>query len=75
MNETIDKLERSGDLMKLLKSGFISWTVIRDKDIYLTYLTHRNMGVKKTNAVKMTADQFEVGDNIVWVAIRKMESV
>lgn len=72
MNETIAKLERSGDLIKLFKDGFISWTVLRDKDIYMTYLTHRQRGLKKTQAVKATADQFDVGDNLVWVAIRKM---
>jgi len=73
MNETILKLDQSGDLFRLFKAGFISWTILRDKDIYVTYLTHRHIGMKKTHAVKATADQFEVGDNLVWVAIRKME--
>jgi len=73
MNEIIRKLDQSGDLLRLFKEGFISWTILRDKDIYATYLTHRHTGKKKTQAVKATADQFEVGDNLVWVAIRKME--
>lgn len=73
MNEIITKLSSTGDLLKLFKAGFISWTVLRDRDIYLTYLTHRHTGMIKTHAVKATADQFEVGDNLVWVAIRKME--
>jgi hypothetical protein len=72
MNETILKLDRSGDLLRLFKQGFISWTVLRDKDIFITYLNHRHRGLIKTHAVKATADQFEVGDNLVWVAIRKM---
>lgn len=72
MNELILSLDRSGQLLDLFKSGFISWTVLRDKDIYLTYLTHRQTGINKTQAVKRTADQFDVSDNLVWVALRKM---
>jgi len=74
MNELILELERTGQLVELFKSGFISWTVLRDKDIYLTYLTHRQTGCNKTQSVKHTADQFEVSDNTVWVALRKMEA-
>lgn len=72
MNELILSLDRSGQLLDLFKSGFISWTVLRDKDIYLTYLAHRQTGINKTQAVKRTADQFDVSDNLVWVALRKM---
>lgn len=74
MNEIIQKLDKSGDLLKLFQGGFISWTVLRDKDMYQTYLTHRAKGLNKTKAVKNTADQFGVGDNLVWVALRKMEN-
>ncbi len=74
MNELILELERSGQLFGLFKAGFISWTVLRDKDIYFTYLTHRKKGLNKTQSVKRTADQFDVSDNTVWVALRKMEA-
>ena len=73
MKGIIAKLSTSGELMELFKEGFISWTVLRDRDMYQTYLTHRQTGMIKTHAVKATADQFEVGDNLVWVAIRKMK--
>jgi hypothetical protein len=72
MNELILELDKSGQLFELFKGGFISWTVLRDKDIYLTYLTHRQTGLNKTQAVKRTADQFDLSDNVVWVALRKM---
>jgi hypothetical protein len=74
MNELILELELNGKLLDLFKCGFISWTVLRDKDIYLTYLTHRQTGLNKTQAVKRTADQFDVSDNVVWVALRKMSA-
>lgn len=73
MKEIILKLHGTGDLLQLLKEGFICWTVLRDKDIFLTYITHRHTGMKKTQAVKATADQFQVDDGIVWRAIKKME--
>jgi len=72
MNELILELTKSGKLNELVKAGFVSWTVLRDRDVYLTYMTHRQTGVNKTQAVKRTADQFDVSDNLVWVALRKM---
>lgn len=74
MNELILELDRNGQLFALFRSGFISWTVLRDKDVYLTYQMHRQTGLNKTQAVKRTADQFDVSDNLVWVALRKMEA-
>jgi len=74
MNELILELELNGKLLELVKGGFVSWTVLRDKDVYLTYQTHRQTGLNKTQAVKKTADQFEVSDNLVWVALRKMSA-
>ncbi len=74
MNGLILELERNGQLFELFKGGFISWTVLRDKDIYFTYLTHRQTGLNKTQSVKRTADQFDLSDNTVWVALRKMEA-
>jgi hypothetical protein len=73
MNQIIKKLDESGDLLVLFKAGFISWTIMRDKDIYTTYQIHRHKGLIKTQAVKETADQFQVDDGIVWRAINKME--
>lgn len=74
MNELILELDKSGQLLEMVKAGFVSWTVLRDKDVYLTYQTHRTTGLNKTQAVKKTADQFEVSDNLVWVALRKMSA-
>lgn len=74
INETILKLDKSGDLLKLFQAGFISWTVLRDKDMYQTCLTHRAKGMNKTQAVKATADQFGVSDELVWISLRKMKA-
>jgi hypothetical protein len=74
MNELIIELEKSGKLIELFKGGFISWTVLRDKDMFLTYQVHKLTGLNKTKAVKRTADQFDVSDNVVWVALRKMSA-
>lgn len=72
MNELILELDKTGKLFDLFKAGYISWTVLRDKDMFLTYETHRKTGLNKTQSVKQTADQFDVSDNTVWVALRKM---
>ncbi len=74
LNETILKLEKSGDLQKLFAAGFISWSVILDKDIYLTYQTHLQTSKNKTQAVYATAEQFNLGDNKIWRAIKRMEA-
>jgi len=74
MNELILELDKSGQLLELFKGGFISWTVLRDKDMFLTYQVHKQTGLNKTQAVKRTADQFDVSDNVVWVALRKMSA-
>jgi hypothetical protein len=74
MNELILELDKSGQLLELFKGGFISWTVLRDKDMFLTYQVHKQTGLNKTQAVKRTADQFDLSDNVVWVALRKMSA-
>tara|TARA_R110000868_G_scaffold93162_3_gene257970 strand:+ start:731 stop:955 length:225 start_codon:yes stop_codon:yes gene_type:complete len=74
MKEIIVKLHANGDLFTLFKEGLICWTVLRDKDIYMTYMTHLHTGMKKTQSVKATADQFQVDDGIVWRAVKKMEA-
>jgi hypothetical protein len=74
MNELILELDKSGQLFELFKGGFISWTVLRDKDMFLTYQVHKQTGLNKTQSVKRTADQFDVSDNVVWVALRKMSA-
>jgi hypothetical protein len=74
MNELILEIDKSGQLLELFKGGFISWTVLRDKDMFLTYQVHKQTGLNKTQAVKRTADQFDVSDNVVWVALRKMSA-
>lgn len=73
LNEIILKLEKSGDLQKLFKAGFISSSVLLDKDIYLTYQTNLTTCANKTQAVYETAEQFKVGDNKIWRAIKRME--
>ena len=73
MKEIILKLSNSGDLLELFKEGFISWTVLRDRDIYQTYLVHRQKGLIKTQAVYATAVQFDVDDRTIWRALSKME--
>lgn len=66
------KLDQSGDLWELFKGGFIGWKVLRDKDIYLTYKTKVAMGMGSTEAVKETANEFDVTDILVWRAIKLM---
>lgn len=73
MNETIIKLDKSGDLLKLFKGGYISWTVMRDKDIYLTFTTHLHTGKNKTQSIKDTADQFDMSDRMIWKIVKKMQ--
>lgn len=74
LNNTILKLEQSGDLISLFRDGFISWRLMRDKDIYLTYSTnYTTNGNKKTKAVQDTAVQWKISDDYVWKTIKRME--
>lgn len=74
LNKTILKLEQTGDLIQLFKSGFISWRLMRDKDIFLTFQTnYTTNGNKKTKAVQDTAIQYNVSDDYIWKTIKRME--
>lgn len=74
LNKTILKLEQTGDLISLFRDGFISWRLMRDKDIYLTYSTnYTTNGNKKTKAVQDTAVQWKISDDYVWKTIKRME--
>lgn len=73
LNNLLLKLEQSGDLYLLFKAGFVSYKVLEHKDIYLTYDLHRKQGFKKMQAVKKTADQFELNDHTIFRIVKSME--
>lgn len=72
MNKTIKELNDSGQLMQLVKDGFISYKIMRDKDIYLTYDVHRKMGKNYSQSIKDTADQFDLSDRQIKNIVKRM---
>jgi hypothetical protein len=73
MNAIIKELDDSGQLIRLMREGFISWTIMRNKDIYLTYEVHRKMGKGYNQAVRDTADQFDMSDRYIQKIVKKMK--
>jgi len=72
LNKTIKELNDSGQLMQLVKDGFISYKIMRDKDIYLTYDVHRKMGKNYSQSIKDTADQFDLSDRQIKNIVKRM---
>lgn len=73
MNEIIKELDDSGQLLRLLKEGFISYKIMRNKDVYLTFDIHRKMGKGYNQAIRDTADQFDLSDSQIKNIVRQMK--
>lgn len=73
MNSIIKELDDTGQLLRLMKEGFISYKIMRNKDIFLTYDVHRKMGKGYCQAIKSTADQFDMSDRQIERIVKFME--
>lgn len=73
MNPIIKELDDSGHLIRLVREGFISYKIMRNKDIYLTYDVHRKMGNGYNEAIRRTADQFDLCDRQIEKIIKMMK--
>jgi hypothetical protein len=73
MNAIIKELDDSGQLIRLMHEGFISWTIMRNKDIYLTFEVHRKMGKGYNQSIRDTADQFDMSDRYIQKIVKKMK--
>lgn len=72
MIEKTNKLDKEFGLMNLFKDGIISWTLLRDRDIYLQYDIYIKMGLAEMDAKEQTAQAFRVSTQTVYRAIWKM---
>ena len=73
MNQLIKELDDSGHLIRLVREGFISYKIMRNKDIYLTYDVHRKMGKTYTRSIQDTADQFDLSDRQIENIVKQMQ--
>ena len=73
MKAIIKELDDSGQLLRLMQEGFISWSIMRNKDIYLTYDIHRKLGKGYNQAIRDTADQFDLSDRQIKNIIKQMK--
>lgn len=67
--ELIIELENDGKLIELFRGGFISWKVLRDKDIFLTFDAKIKQGMKTSRAINETSIQFDIEPLMVRRAI------
>jgi hypothetical protein len=74
MINLINKLETEFGLMNLYKKGIISWSILRDRDIYLKYDIYIKKGKSIMDAKHLTAEDFKVGFDTVHRAIEKMKA-
>lgn len=73
MNVLIKELDDSGHLIRLVREGFISYKIMRNKDIYLTYDVHRKMGKNYSQSIRDTADQFDLSDRQIKNIVKEMQ--
>ena len=66
-------MDDSGQLLRLLKGGFISYKIMRNKDIYLTFDVHRKTGKGYNQSIRDTADQFDLSDRQIENIIAQMK--
>jgi len=73
LNAIIKELDDTGQLLRLVKEGFISYKIMRNKDIYLTYDVHCKMGKGYCQAIRDTADQFDLSDRQIENIVKQMK--
>ena len=73
MNAIIKELDDSGQLLRLMQGGFISYKIMRNKDIFLTFDIHRKMGKSYSEAIRDTADQFDLSDRWIKKIVKEMK--
>jgi hypothetical protein len=73
MNAIIKELDESGQLIRLMREGFISYKIMRNKDIYLTFEVHRKTGKNYSQSIKRTADQFDMSDRQIERIVKQMQ--
>lgn len=71
--ELIINLEKAGTLNELFKQGFVSWKIMRDKDIFLTFDTKLKMGKSNAKAINETASEFDIDALMVRRAIKSFK--
>lgn len=73
MNPIIKELDDSGQLIRLMREGFISYKIMRNKDVFLTFDIHRKMGKGYNQSIRDTADQFDLSDSQIKNIVRQMK--
>lgn len=74
LHPVIEKLYHSGELPQLVKGGFMPWTVMRDTDIYHDYDCERKKGCGYNQAIRNTADKWDMSDRQIKRIITKMQA-
>jgi hypothetical protein len=70
--EAVNNIDKDYGLLQLFRMGFIQWTELRDRDIYLHYDIYIRMGKEIMDAKEHTAEDFKVSFKTVQRAIKKM---
>lgn len=73
MNPLIKELDDSKHLLRLVEEGFLSYLILRNKDIYLTYDVHRKTGKSYVDAIHETAEQFDLSYRQIQKIIKQMK--
>jgi hypothetical protein len=68
------KLNDTGVLKTLLRSGDISVKVYSDLETYLKYDSYIRQGIKKAEAAYLTADVAKINFRTVYKVVKQLES-
>lgn len=74
MYSLICKLVNSPDLPKYVKAGLISYTLIDYKLIYEYYCNEKARGVRNSEAILYTAEEFNKSENMIYKIKTRLES-
>lgn len=72
--QLINQLSKRDDFKLLMKSGIIPIQYLDWKVIYEFYTKERSRGIRHSEAITFTAEEFGKSDNWVWKVKYKMES-
>ena len=72
--ELISKLQKLDYYKDLLKQGIIPMTVIDYKLIYEYYCKEKSRGIRHSEAITFTGEEFNLGDRSIYIIIKRMEN-
>lgn len=72
--EILNDIDKGYGLIRLVKASVVPCSILSWRDIYLEFDVYIKTGNRTSEAVRKTADKFNISEGLVYKIKKKMES-